>query len=106
VPRGTLDPDEQIEDTVRRELSEEMGADCEEIVPLGPVYPSNAVSNEYSDLFLTRLTRLGQPDRHEAVARFEPLETSKLRSMIADENVDDGITLAAYARATARGLIV
>src|SRR5215204_3311855 len=51
VPRGTVDPDEQIEDAVRRELSEEMGADCEEIVPLGPVYLSNAVSNEYSDLF-------------------------------------------------------
>lgn len=105
LPRGIVERGDRLEDSVRRELREEVGGEVAEMRPLGALHTSSGVTDEYSDLFLARLTRIGEPDRHEAIAGIEIVATRKFRGMIADATITDGPTLAAYARAEAAGLL-
>jgi ADP-ribose pyrophosphatase len=62
LPGGGLDADETPAECAARELAEETGYSADELIALGPIFPSNGVSNERLHLFLaTGVT--AAPDR-------------------------------------------
>ena len=52
LPAGVMDEGEMPVETARRELREEIGMDCRELISLGGMYMVAGYSNEYMNLFL------------------------------------------------------
>ncbi|MEZ4698843.1 MAG: NUDIX hydrolase [Rhodothermales bacterium] len=68
VPAGKLDgPEDRPERAALRELAEETGWTCDELVPLGAFHPAIGFSNECIYFFLARSLREGiaTPDHDE-----------------------------------------
>ena len=103
---------EVIRDTIERELAEEAGyrvAPGGEILPLGYYYTSPGYTDEHIYLFLARpvepLPGGARPDDSEAILDLALFTVDELRGMIARNEILDSLTLSAFARLTARGLL-
>lgn len=105
IPRGFGVAGETSEANARRELIEETGATIEALIPLGKVYPNSGATAEYVDLFWASVTALGAIDTHEGISHSIALSPTELEAAIGEGNIADGFTIAAYARARARGLL-
>ncbi len=66
VPAGSLEtPDEDPALTARRELREEIGGECDELIHLGRFYSSSAHINLDSEVYLAMGVRLGEAHLEE-----------------------------------------
>lgn len=107
LPAGAIDPGEEPATAAARELSEESGYAARELVDLGPFHPSPGSTDETIYLFLARC------DAREGELHLDPAEDirhrrvpmTELASLIASGEFCHGAGIAAWARATARGLI-
>lgn len=73
VPAGKRDAGEELSVTARRELAEETGYECSELMRLGLIHPSVGYSDESIEIYLARGLRRteGRADPDEFI---EPLE--------------------------------
>lgn len=114
-PAGQIDEPEETREniiaTLQRELEEEAG--CEflpetEIIPLGWFFGSQGFTSEHVYLFLAkpvRQVRAPQPIGGEHIGEVKAFTAEELRSMVASGEIQDALTLALFARMTARNLI-
>jgi ADP-ribose pyrophosphatase len=111
-PAGQIDNDsaDAIRETAVRELREESGyklAPGGELISLGHFFPSSGFTDEHSHLVLARPvvpSPLGHaPDASEAITDCRVFSVAQLRGMIADGEIRDANTLAAFARLVALG---
>ncbi len=103
IPAGKLDsPDEDPAEAARRELREETGYTCDELIPLGYFYPAPAYSSEKIHMFLARGLHKGaqdlDPDEFLNVKRI-PLRSLALQALSG--RLPDIKTQAAVLRAWA-----
>jgi ADP-ribose diphosphatase len=103
APRGSFSGVGTQAEEARRELLEEIGAEADELIDLGTLHSTTGCLDEEHRLFLARISRVGAPDRHEAIASLEHLTVPVMESHIADGTITDGPTLAAFLRARLRG---
>lgn len=109
----SMDPDlDALRATALRELTEESGyelTDAGELIDLGHYYASPGFTDEQQYLFLARPVKANgsgaQIDAGETIAEAREFTLEQLRSMIAENIVQDANTLALFARLCARGLI-
>ncbi len=103
IPAGKLEAGEVPEECARRELSEETGMDCTELVSLGVYYPSVAILDERIYLFLAR--GLTQSEAHPDDDEFLRVETMPLKTLvdqILQDEIRDGKTQAAVLKVWAQ----
>lgn len=95
-PAGTLDKDEPIEASARRELEEETGYRCASLVSLGRFYTSPGMSDELMHVYHARgLTEHAQNlEPHEEID-VDVIEAAQLFAMIDRGELVDGKTIAA-----------
>ena len=103
IPAGKLDsPDEDPEEAARRELREETGYTCDELIPLGAFYPAPAYSSEKIHMYLARGLHKGDqdldPDEFLNVKRI-PLKSLARQALLGQ--LPDIKTQAAVLRAWA-----
>lgn len=103
-PRGFGEPEVSSGENARRELGEEIAGVVKRLVPLGPVHIDGG-SGQVDELFYAELDGYGAHDQMEGIAEVMAVPMAELDRMIADAEITDGYTLAAYARAKARGLL-
>lgn len=100
IPAGKLDgPDEEPEAAARRELKEETGVEAQELIPLGPFYPTAAYSTETIWLYLAKGLTFGEQKLDDD--EFLNIETVPLADLVRDileGKVPDGKTQAAILR--------
>ncbi len=66
VPAGSLEnPDEDPQEAARRELREEVGGECQELIHLARFYSSSAHINLDSEIFLATGVKLGEAQLEE-----------------------------------------
>jgi ADP-ribose diphosphatase len=101
-----------LEATALRELAEESGYELSaggELTALGHYFASPGFTDEQQYLFLARPVRTtasgARIDTSEAIAESREFTLEQLRSMIAENIIQDANTLALFARLCARGLI-
>lgn len=96
-PAGKLDPGEHSVEAARRELREETGFECAELIELGRIHNAIGYSNEFIDLFVARgLTQKGaQLDEGEELEVIE-MTWSDLEDRVRAGEVTDAKTLAAF----------
>ncbi len=94
VPAGRVDPGEPPEDAARRELLEETGCTCTELVKLPGFYPINGISDHWSHAFAAlgceevADVTLGPLERLQS-AKFEPED---VRRMLTRGEIVDGFS--------------
>ena len=97
--------------TLHRELREETGyelAPNATITPLGYFFSSQGFTDEHAYLFAaTPVIPSGQarPEYDETILEVKTFSMEELRSMIANNEIRDGNTLALFARMIATGFI-
>jgi len=77
LPAGKLEPGEDPDDAIRREIREETGAECVGWRSMGRLYPSPGYCNEIIHLYACRIKSIGEqnPDEDECLeVEYVPLE--------------------------------
>ena len=105
IPRGFGKKGLSSEENAQRELEEEIGATISRLVSLGSMYPDAAASTECDALFYAEVESYGKVETEEAITELLPTSVSEFERMIRENEITDGFTLAAYARAKAQGLL-
>lgn len=101
VPAGKLEVGEKsdIRSAALRELKEETGAECEELIYLGEIYPSPALLSEVVYMFFARGLTFGE--RHlddDEFLECERVPLEKMLEMINDGELPDAKTQIAALR--------
>jgi len=105
IPRGYGEPGVQAEDQARAEIAEEVGGEIYEMINLGLYFNNTGVEGNPIYLFLAKMSSIGEPKLKFGVDKFIWVSVSELEKMIADGDITDGFTIAAYTKAKLKGLI-
>lgn len=105
IPRGFGTKGLTSEENARRELEEEIGATISRLFSLGQTYPNTGMTSECDELFFAEVESYGDVEIQEAITELLPTTVSEFERMIRDNEITDGFTLAAYARAKLKGLL-
>ncbi|MFE0422925.1 NUDIX hydrolase [Streptomyces sp. NPDC058953] len=104
VPRGMGEPGISGAESVARELREEIGAEAEEVIPLGRFHADTGLLGDDVELYAARISRTGPLDRAEGIRKSAVVSWAELQRMIATDVITDSFTIAVAARAGLRGL--
>ena len=89
----------------RLELIEEMGAKVADIIALGRVYTSTALTSESLKVFAARITETGVPQLSEGIESIRVIANGDIDARLLDGTICDGPTITAITRARLRGLL-
>ena len=95
LPAGVMDPGEEPLTSAHRELREEIGKDCGEMIPLGGFYMAAGYSSEYMHVFLAldlKDSPLEQDDDEFLTTVVAPL--AEVLAMARDGRLADGKSLS------------
>lgn len=95
LPAGVMDPGEEPELTARRELREEIGKDCGELIRLGGFFMAAGYSSEYMHVFLAlhlEDSPLEQDDDEFLTTVIMPI--SEFMQMAQEDKLPDGKSLS------------
>ena len=96
LPAGTLEPNESPEETIRRELVEEIGYKPGELELLGYFYPSPGVSTEKIYVYIAyKLEHVGTRPEKDEILKPLVLEFNKALKMALNGEIVDGKTMIA-----------
>ncbi|MEM7647478.1 MAG: NUDIX hydrolase [Pseudomonadota bacterium] len=102
IPGGSMDPrlNENAEQAARRELLEETGFDCQEMIAVGSHFPNPALQSNCMHTFLARGCFEKQEQKLDA---FEDLEIyrcslEQLKDHIRDGDIDHSLMLASLLK--------
>lgn len=101
IPAGKLEEGEHDHRAAAlRELSEETGAECSELIYLGKLYPSPAIFTEVIHMYLARGLTFGEthPDDDEFL-EIERIPLEKLKDMVMRSEIYDAKTQVCVMRA-------
>ncbi len=105
APQGLLLPGANPAEQAQRELMEEMGAEASDVVPLGVVYTSTAMTSECLKLFAARIAGVGEPQREEGIDSIRVIPKADIDQFILDGSICDGSTTTLITRSRLRGLL-
>jgi ADP-ribose pyrophosphatase len=111
IPRGFAEEGSDGADTARRELEEELGCRTEKIKRLGAVNGDSGLRAATDDIYLAHITTedfkavLPEHAAEEGIDEVRAVSPQIMQEMILNGQITDGYTLAAYAFATAAGVL-
>jgi ADP-ribose pyrophosphatase len=105
IPRGFGEPGVEAEDQARAEIEEEIGGEIAELTNLGLYFNNTGLEGNPIYLFLAKMALVGEPKLKFGVDKFIWVSIAELEKMIADGEITDGFTIAAYTKAKLKGLI-
>jgi len=105
IPRGFGEPGVEAEDQARAEIEEEISGEIAELTNLGLFFNNTGLEGNPIYLFLAKMSSIGEPKLKFGVDKFIWVSVSELEKMIADGDITDGFTIAAYTKAKLKGLI-
>ncbi len=101
IPAGKLEAkDTDIRSAALRELKEETGAQCRELIYLGKMYPSPALMDEVIHIYLARGLTIGEFSLDDdEFLECERIPLSKMIDMVCSDEILDAKTQIAVLRA-------
>jgi ADP-ribose pyrophosphatase len=106
IPRGFGEPGINADVQAKNEIEEEVeGKLLKDPIDLGVYFNNTGLEGNPVSLFLTHLESIGEPEVEEGIQTLRWFSISELEKMIADAEITDGFTIAAYTRAKLKGLI-
>lgn len=105
IPRGFGKPGINAKTQAINEVREEINGDVAELFEIGIVYNNTGLEGNPINLFLARMASVGEMETQEGIENPIWVSIPELEKMIADGEINDGFTIAAYTRAKLKGLI-
>ena len=105
APQGFVPEGEDPAAETRREVTEEIGAEVTELIPLGIVYTSTALTSENLKLFAARVPSVGEPQRSEGIDSIRVIDKREIDGLLLDGTICDGPTTTLITKARLRGLL-
>ncbi len=105
APQGHLLPADDPMQVARLELAEEMGAAPTEIIPLGQVFTSTALTSENLKMFAARIETVGAPQQGEGIESIQIIPKGEIDALVHDGTICDGPTMSLILRARLAGLL-
>jgi 8-oxo-dGTP pyrophosphatase MutT (NUDIX family) len=103
-PAGRIDPGESPQEAARREVLEETGWAVGEVAPLLTYQPTNGLSDQRFHLYLASgATPVGPPSDPAESERIEWVPLARVRRLVEDGEMCDGLSLTAILYALAFG---
>lgn len=103
-PRGFGEPGLSGADNARKELSEELGAQVEQVLHLGAVVADSGMCGTQVEAYVCQVTDVRLMRHYEEIEDMVLLTPEELREWIGQGKVDDGFTLAALSLYHSRSL--
>jgi ADP-ribose pyrophosphatase len=104
-PRGGCDAGESLEDSARREVKEEIGANVVRMSSLGEFTPGGSSLSIRAQLFAAEIDAIGDFDVSEGVRCVRELDVSEIEDKIVSGTIIDGFSIALFTRARLSRLI-
>jgi ADP-ribose pyrophosphatase len=104
-PRGGSDPGESPEESAKREVKEEIGANVTRMTSLGEFTPGGSSLSMRAHLFAAEIDAIGNFDVSEGVRSVRALAVAEIEQKIVSGAIIDGFTIALFTRARLSGLI-
>jgi ADP-ribose pyrophosphatase len=105
APRGDVKPGEDFAAAAVRELREEIESEVLEMHDLGRFTPGGASLAIRGSLYAAKVRSIGAVERAESIAEARVVSAEEMGHMIADSRIEDGFTIALFARAKLNQLI-
>ncbi len=105
IPRGFGTPGLPAAENARKELLEEIQGQVEELIDLGPFHANTGLEVSCTQLFLARLSNVGEPEAAEGIKEIILLDPEQIKNDIGNGRITDGFTIAAYTRAVIKKLL-
>ena len=96
-PRGYGEDGYSAEENARKELREELGAEAHDLAHVGTVVANSGISGEPIEVMSCTVDAFERKVDYEGIVGVVSLSPEELRSWIAENRIDDGFTLAAWA---------
>lgn len=105
APQGFLPEGADPVEVAHAELVEEIGASVRELIPLGAVYTSTAMSSESLHMFAAHIEATGAPQRSEGIEAIRLIPRADIDRLLLDGTVCDGPTTALITHARLHGIL-
>jgi ADP-ribose pyrophosphatase len=104
LPAGTVDAEETPEEAARRELLEETGLECAQVVYLGDLYPDTGrIQVDAHSFYMVTPFQAPRPV-HEQGLELRYVDHRELKQMIVSGDFRHSVHLSIYAAVVARGI--
>ncbi|WP_085372671.1 NUDIX hydrolase [Magnetospirillum sp. ME-1] len=105
IPRGSVEPGDGMEETVHREVAEEIGGRVARMVHLGRSLCDTSLSDGGLDLYYAELDDVGGPQPAEGITEVVMVAPETLAGMIMSGEFEDSHGIAAFLQSRLRGLL-
>lgn len=105
IPRGFGENGLTSEENAVKEISEEINGTVSELIGLGSYHNNTGLEGHTVQLFMAKMNSVGEGRKAEGIEDIRWVSPGEMEEMIANDEVTDGFTIAAYARAKFKGLI-
>ncbi len=107
VPGGMVDPGEDLEAAVRRELLEETGYSADRFERIGRVEPNPAIQSNRCTTFVAYGCRKVQDTQFDTTedCTLQLIQATEISGLVRDGIISHAIVLAAFSHAWVRGIL-
>jgi ADP-ribose pyrophosphatase len=105
IPRGSVEAGDGLEDTVLREIAEEVGGQVTNATHLGRAFCDTSLSSAGLDYFVAELSRVGKPQLAEGIFEIVQVTPARFTEMLLAGEIEDAHAVNAFCLARLKGLL-
>ncbi len=105
IPRGFGESGLSAEENASKEIKEEIHGEIKELIDLGRYHNNTGLEGHFVNLFMAKMDFVGEVETTEGIESIRWVSVKEFENMVANEEITDGFSIAAYTRAKLKSVI-